>query len=173
MYDSYVVGPAGSKLHHAYMGGLLEHCVDVTDLAVSMGRNAKAINMDLIVAGALLHDVGKVEEISSEYGFAYTTKGKLLGHIPIGAMLIQSHADKIPAQERDERLLYELLHIVLAHHGDLEKGSPKACASKEAFIVHYADELNSVLNQFDMADENTEWLFSKMINRNLYISVDK
>lgn len=173
VYDQYVINPAGSKLHHAYIGGLLEHCVDVADLAVAMAKSSKNMNMDLIVAGALLHDVGKVKEISSEYGFAYTNKGRLLGHIPMGAMIINSHSEKIPQQHDDERLLTELLHIVLSHHGELEKGSPKACASREAFVVHYADELNSILNQFDTMEEKSEWYFSKMINRNLYNPVDK
>lgn len=172
-YDQYIINPAGSKLHHAYIGGLLEHCIDVTDMAVAMAKTAKNINPDLIVVGALLHDIGKVEEISSEYGFNYTTKGRLLGHISISAMLVNSHAERIPAEERDESLLQELLHILLAHHGEHEKGSPIACVTKEAFIVHYADELNSVLNQFDTAQDDALWQFNKLTGRNLYCPVDK
>lgn len=173
VYDKFVINPAGSRLHHAYLGGLLEHCVDVTALAVAMAKASKKINLDLVVCGSLLHDLGKIEEISSEYGFSYTTKGRLLGHITISSMIVNSHAEKIPAAERDEALLHELLHILISHHGEQEKGSPVACATKESFIVHYADELNAVLNQFENQDEDNIWQFSKMINRNLYNPVVK
>lgn len=173
VYDQFIINPAGSKLHHAYLGGLLEHCVDVTGLAVAMAKANKNINVDLVVCGALLHDLGKVEEISSEYGFSYTTKGRLLGHIAISAMIVNSHAEKIPAAERNEELLNELLHILISHHGEQGKGSPVACATKESFIVHYADELNAVLNQFENQEDDSTWQFSKMINRNLYNPVVK
>lgn len=173
-YDKFILNPAGSRLHHAYIGGLLEHCIDVTALALGMGRAAgKGINLDLLICGALLHDLGKIEEISAEYGFAYTTKGRLLGHIAISTMIVNSYAEKIPEAERDEQLLQELLHILISHHGEHEKGSPVACATKESFIVHYADELNAILNQFDGAEEDSSWQFSKMVNRNLYNSVVK
>ena len=173
VYDKFVLNPAGSRLHHAYVGGLLEHCVDVTNLAVAMSKASKGVNLDLVVCGSLLHDLGKIEEISSEYGFGYTTKGRLLGHITISAIIVSSHAEKIPAQEQNPELLQELLHILISHHGEQEKGSPIACATKESFIVHYADELNAVLNQFEGNENEAEWQFSKMINRNLYNPVVK
>lgn len=169
VYQQYIKNPAGSKLHHAYIGGLLEHCIDVTDLAVSMAKVNKNIKLDLVVCGALLHDLGKIKEISSDYGFPYTTKGRLLGHISMTAMLINSYAEKISAAECNDSELEELLHIVLSHHGEQEKGSPIACATKESFIVHYADELNAVLNQFENLEDQNDWMFNKMINRYLYV----
>ena len=169
VYQQYIKNPAGSKLHHAYIGGLLEHCIDVTDLAVAMAKVNKNVNLDLVICGALLHDLGKIMEISADYGFPYTTKGRLLGHISMTAMLINSYAEKINSAELVEQELEELLHIVLSHHGEQEKGSPIACATKESFIVHYADELNAVLNQFENLEDKNEWVFKKMINRYLYV----
>lgn len=174
LYDRYVINPAGSKLHHAYIGGLLEHCVDVTKLAVAMAKASKDINIDLVVCGALLHDLGKIEEISADFGFSYTTRGRLLGHIAITVMIVNKHAETLVTSQEDNKVLDELLHILLAHHGEQEKGSPVACSTKEGFIVHYADELNAVLNQYDQFEEGgEEWLFSKMINRYLYKKVAK
>ena len=167
--QQYIKNPAGSKLHHAYIGGLLEHSIDVTRLAVAMASVNKNVNEDLVVCGALLHDLGKTMEISSDYGFPYTTKGRLLGHISMTGMLINSYAEKIASSKRNENELEELLHIVLSHHGEQAKGSPIACATKESFIVHYADELNAVLNQFENLEDNNEWVFNKMISRYLYV----
>ena len=91
------------------------------------------VDKDLIVAGALLHDVGKLREISASMGFPYTTEGRLLGHISMSAAIVQEAAVK--ARVTGPKL-QQLLHIILSHHGEPEKGSPVACATKEAFIVH-------------------------------------
>ena len=103
------------RLHHAYVGGLLHHTVCVARLALSMGKTIGGVDLDLILAGALLHDIGKLREISAGLGFPYTTEGRLMAIFPWGAMLISRIAENIPDLSRIR--LDELLHIILSHHG--------------------------------------------------------
>ena len=163
-YERFLRNPAGMRLHHAYIGGLLQHSVDVAALASNMADTIGGVDKDLIVAGALLHDVGKLREISASMGFPYTTEGRLLGHISMSAAMVQEAAAK--ARVTGPKLQH-LLHIVLAHHGEPEKGSPVACATKEAFIVHYADELDAIMNQYKKTDGKNPWEFNKMLQRYL------
>lgn len=165
-YQQFLINPAGMRLHHAYVGGLLHHTVCVTELALAMGKTIGGVDKDLIAAGALLHDVGKLKEISPELGFPYTTEGRFLGHIAIGAMEIQAAGSHITELEQGK--LEQLLHIILSHHGDMEKGSPVNCKTKESFIVHYADELDANLNQFHKREGKSQWEFNKMLQRYLY-----
>ena len=163
-YERFLRNPAGMRLHHAYIGGLLQHSVDVATLASNMADTIGGVDKDLIIAGALLHDVGKLREISASMGFPYTTEGRLLGHISMSAAIVQEAAVK--ARVTGPKLQH-LLHIVLAHHGEPEKGSPVACATKEAFIVHYADELDAIMNQYKKTDGKNPWGFNKMLQRYL------
>lgn len=165
-YEDFCKNPAGTKMHHAYLGGLLQHSVDVASLSLTMAEEIGGADKDLIAAGALLHDIGKVREISSGIGFPYTTEGRLLGHITMSAFLVREAAMelKLPLFA-----LQQLEHIILSHHGDNEKGSPMACATKEAFIVHYADEVNSIMNQFETADKKNLWDYNFMMKRFLML----
>lgn len=163
LYEQFIINPAGMRLHHAYIGGLLHHSVCVAELALAMADKIGEVNKDLILAGALLHDVGKLLEISSEIGFPYTTEGRLLGHISISAMLVQKTADKLGLANSEKVQL--LLHIILSHHGEQEKGSPVACATKESFIVHYADEIDAIMNQFATKEDRENWEYNKMLQR--------
>ena len=117
---------------------------------------------DLIVAGALLHDIGKLREISSDIGFPYTMEGRLLGHVAMSAVMVQEAAAKAKVTGPK---LQQLLHIVLSHHGEQEKGSPVACATKESFIVHYADEIDAIMNQFSKNEGKNPWEYNKMLQR--------
>ena len=168
VYEQFLRNPAGMRLHHAYIGGLLQHSVDVAVLAIAMAESIGGVDKDLIVAGALLHDVGKLREISASMGFPYTTEGRLLGHISMSAAIVQEAAAK--ARVTGPKL-QQLLHIILSHHGEPEKGSPVACATKEAFIVHYADELDAVMNQFKKTDNKNPWEYNKMLQRFLMSNV--
>lgn len=163
-YDAFVHNPAGMKMHHAYIGGLLQHSVDVTELVVAMADRIEDVDKDLVIAGALLHDLGKIKEISAEIGFPYTNAGRFMGHIAMTSLMVQEAAAKlnIPANR-----LEQLQHILLSHHGDNEKGSPVACATKEAFIVHYADEINAIMNQFEQHEGKGAWPFNRMLGRNI------
>lgn len=165
---SFRTNPAAMSYHHAYVGGLMEHSVDVAELAVAMGEKVKDVDFDLLVAGGLLHDIGKLREISQEIGFPYTEEGKFVGHIPLGAMMISEYAAALQPPLKGQKL-DELLHIVLSHHGEQEKGSPVSCKTKEAFIVHYADELDAVMNQFRHL-EGKGWQFNKMLSRGIFLS---
>ena len=137
--------------HHAQLGGLLLHVYEVTSIARHIARTVRQANADLVVAGALLHDVGKVEAYGiAPEGFSHTPTGMLLGHVVLGALMFdrrlsESRLALSPAQ-RDE-----LLHLILSHHGTLEFGSPVQPMTVEAEIVHWADEASAKAT--DMMDE--------------------
>ena len=164
IYDKFIMNPAGMRMHHAYIGGLLQHSVDVAGIAIALAEQIGNVDKDLVVAGALLHDIGKLREISSQIGFPYTNEGRLLGHIAMSIIIVQEAAAKLklPAAR-----LEQLQHILLSHHGDNEKGSPVECATKEAFIVHYADEIDAIMNQFETYDDKSPWEYNKMMQRYL------
>ena len=162
LYDKFLINPAGMRLHHAYIGGLLQHSVDVAGIAQSLADRIGGVDKDLIVAGALLHDIGKIREISSDIGFPYTMEGRLLGHVSKSAVMVQEAAGNAKLTGPK---LQQLLHIVLSHHGEQEKGSPVACATKESFIVHYADEIDAIMNQFSKNEGKNPWEYNKMLQR--------
>ena len=166
-YQQFLINPAGMRLHHAYVGGLLHHSVCVADLACALADKIGGIDKELVLAGALLHDVGKLKEISPDMGFPYTTGGRLLGHITITVMMVSEAAAKLGSV--DEKKLQQLLHIILSHHGEQDKGSPVACATKEGFVVHYADEIDAIMNQFDVNNTEGTWEFNKILQRYLYL----
>ena len=165
--EQFLTHPAGTSMHHGYIGGLLHHSVCVAELALAMAEKIGDVNKDLVVTGALLHDIGKLREISGTVGYPYTDDGKMLGHISMSAILVNNESEKIP--EITEENKRNLVHIILAHHGDREKGSPMVCVTKESFIVHYADEINAVMNQFEGAELKPGWNYNRMLKRNLYI----
>ena len=143
--------PGSVNGHHAKLGGLLLHVYEVASIARHIARTVRHANVDLVVAGALLHDVGKVEAYSvSPVGFGHTPTGMLLGHVTLGALMLDRRlaAAQLPlsASQRNE-----LLHLVLSHHGALEFGSPVQPMTPEAEIVHWADEASAKAT--DMLDE--------------------
>ena len=162
-WERFIRNPAAKRFHHAYIGGLLEHSVDVAEMALAVAATAPGVDRDMVIAGALLHDIGKTEEISADIGFSYTEAGHLVGHITAGALIIDAAALQVQFLSEAERK--SLLHIVLSHHGSRDKGSPIGCAPRDAVIVHYADELNAVLQQFvETAEkEGAGWNFNKMM----------
>ena len=164
-WEQFLRNPAAKRFHHAYIGGLLEHTVDVAETALAITASMPGIDRDMVIAGALLHDIGKTEEISSDIGFSYTDTGHLMGHITAGVLLVESAAQKVQYLSEVERK--SLIHIILSHHGEREKGSPVCCATREAVVVHYADEINAVLQQFDeTTDKDSQgWSHNKMLGR--------
>ncbi|KJR49580.1 3'-_5' exoribonuclease Bsu YhaM [Desulfosporosinus sp. I2] len=150
--------PAAMKIHQAYLRGLWEHSVRVAELAEGIADHYPGINRDLIVAGALLHDMGKIGEYSYDRGIKFTTEGRLLGHIILGIELLTEEIAKIPSFSRDLRS--KLLHIITSHHGKYEWQSPRRPKLMEALVIHYADVLDAELYQFEKAKENypeDEW----------------
>lgn len=167
-YYSFRTNPAAMTYHHAYVGGLMEHSVDVAELALAMGEKVRDVDFDLLIAGGLLHDIGKLREISQDVGFPYTEEGKFVGHISLGTIMVSESAGQLEPPFKGQKL-DELLHIILSHHGDQDKGSPVTCKTKEAFIVHYADEIDSIMNQFRHA-EGKGWQFNKMLARGIFLA---
>lgn len=133
--------PAAKFIHHAYLGGLLEHILSLCALCRFAAGHYKNIDLDLLLAGAVLHDIGKIHELSYERSFGYTTEGQLLGHIAIGLRILDEKLRAMPDFPPRLRALVE--HMVLSHHGHLEFGSPKVPMFPEALLLHYLDDLDS------------------------------
>lgn len=140
---AYKRAPAARSMHHARVGGLLEHVSSVVKLALLISSHYDDIDRDLLVSGVLLHDLGKIRELTSGPSFEYTDEGRLLGHIAIGSAWIGRRCDEISGFP--PRLKSLLLHMVLSHHGKLEFGSPQVPQFAEALALHYIDDLDSKL----------------------------
>ena len=133
--------PAAMSMHHAYIGGLLEHIVSLCGLVKSAAGNYAELDEDLLLAGAILHDIGKVDELSYQRSFGYTTEGRLLGHIAIGSRIVRQKIEAIP--EFPARLTMLVEHLLLSHHGNHEFGSPALPQCREAVVLHFLDEIDS------------------------------
>ena len=138
------VAPAAKGMHHVYLGGLLEHSLAVAKLVDAMTPLYQGLNRDLLIAGALLHDVGKVREMTYLRSFDYSDEGKLIGHISIGAEMLQERIASIAPFPAELGML--LKHMILSHHGQYEYGSPKRPKTMEATILNYLDDLDSKIN---------------------------
>jgi 3'-5' exoribonuclease len=138
------LAPAAKGMHHVYLGGLLEHSLSVAKLVEAIVPLYDNLNRDLLVVGALLHDVGKVREMSYIRSFDYTDEGKLLGHITIGVEMLQERIASLPGFPQELGML--LKHMLLSHHGQYEYGSPKRPKTMEATILNYLDDLDSKIN---------------------------
>ena len=141
---SYRVAPAAKGMHHVYLGGLLEHSLAVAKLVDAVVPLYGNLNRDLLIAGALLHDVGKVREMSYHRAFEYTDEGKLLGHITIGVEMVNERLAAVPGFPAELAML--LKHMLLSHHGQYEFGSPKRPKTLEATVLSYLDDLDSKIN---------------------------
>jgi 3'-5' exoribonuclease len=133
--------PAAMTMHHAYLGGLLEHVVSLCGLVRAVAAHYRELDVDLLLTGAILHDIGKIEELSYERSFGYTTRGRLLGHIAIGAALVRKKVESMLNFPEDLAMLVE--HLLLSHHGTHEFGSPSIPQFREAVVLHYLDDLDS------------------------------
>ncbi len=141
---AYRQAPAAKTMHHVYLGGLLEHSLAIAGLVDDVSRRYPGLNRDLLLVGALLHDIGKTRELDYARSFDYTDEGKLLGHIVIGAQMVQ---DKIRQVEGFPPKLETLLvHLMLSHHGQYDYGSPKRPKTLEAVILNFLDDLDSKIN---------------------------
>jgi 3'-5' exoribonuclease len=140
----YRIAPAAKGMHHVYLGGLLEHSLAVAKLVDLIAPLYPGLNRDLLIAGALLHDVGKVREMTYLRSFDYTDEGKLLGHITIGTEMVQEKISSIPGFPVELAML--LKHMILSHHGQYEFGSPKRPKTVEATVLNYLDDLDSKIN---------------------------
>jgi len=159
--------PAARKIHHNYTGGLLEHTVSVARLCDKAAINYTGINRDVVVTGALLHDIGKIKEFEMKVAPRYTAEGRLFGHIVIGHELITKVIDEIKQHnEFPEKLEWMIKHLILSHHGSLEFGSPVVPLFPEAFLLCTMDNLDAKMFVFKdkISEANEEELFTAYDN---------
>lgn len=161
---------AAKTVHHGFVGGLLEHTLSVTKMCDYFADNYPILNRDLLLTAAIFHDIGKTEELSAFPENDYTDAGQLLGHIMIGAEMVGERIRQIP--DFPVKLGNELKHCILAHHGELEYGSPKKPALAEALALNFADnadaKLETVTEILHAAGDNKEWLgFNRLLDSNI------
>ncbi len=139
--------PAAQTHHHAYVGGLLEHTVSVAAMCQAVGQGYDAIDADLLLAAALLHDVGKVDELSFETAIEYTDEGRLIGHVVLGERRVATATAGLESV-LPRTVALRLSHVLLSHHGELEWGSPKRPCTLEALVLHHVDNLDAKIAGF-------------------------
>jgi 3'-5' exoribonuclease len=165
--------PAAKTNHHAWVGGLLEHIVHLCELGRDVLKHYPSVNPDLVYTGLMLHDIGKIYEMTYERFFSYTDEGQMVGHLIQGVEMVYEKIRSI--SDFPERLKTHIVHIILSHHGKLEFGSPKLPMTLEAIMVHYLDDMDSKLQGvLDLAEkENSEnpWTnFNRLFGRPMYKS---
>jgi 3'-5' exoribonuclease len=164
--------PAAKSIHHDCLGGLVEHTLSVTRIVAMLAGHYDTVNRDLVLAGAMLHDIGKIYELSFERGFDYTDQGRLIGHIVLGMELISDTIRLIEGFPPQKAMLVK--HMILSHHGQLEFGSPKRPKIPEALLLSYADDIDAKMadfTQFIAKEKRPEsnWTgYHRLLNRYLY-----
>ena len=161
---------AAKSVHHGFVGGLLEHTLSVVKLCDFYTVQYPALNRDLLLTAAMFHDIGKIKELSNFPENDYTDAGQLIGHIVIGAQMVASRIERTPSFP--QKLAAELIHCILAHHGELEYGSPKKPALLEALALNFADntdaKLETMLEALGGAGDNEGWLgFNRFLDSNI------
>ena len=155
--EAFKSAPAGMRIHHAYIGGLLEHSLNVAKLVDQVCRIYTQLDRDLLVTGALVHDIGKIKEyVVNQKGIEVTTEGELLGHIIMGVEMINQKVRGVPYDK-----LLRLKHLIASHHGEYEWGSPVIPKTAEALILHYIENMDSKINRvlqiIDREERGKEW----------------
>ena len=168
---AFAKAPAAKSLHHVCLGGLMEHTLSVAAMADRACAHYQEMNRDLVLAGVLLHDLGKTAELAYQRSFTYSDAGNLLGHIAMEADWISQAVAQIP--DFPEQLRLMILHIVLSHHGRLEYGSPVLPKTPEALLVHYLDDLDGKLEAMfrairEDAGQGSWTPFSRTLERMFY-----
>jgi len=169
-YRSFCEAPAAKGVHHNYIHGLLEHTLGVCRISDSLAGLYAEINRDLLLAGAILHDIGKTVEFKYTTAIDYSDPGRLLGHIVLGERIIAKAVRNLESFPKELEL--QLLHLVLAHHGELEYGSPQVPQTLEAFFLHHADNIDARANVFmkKRAETEEDWSdFDRVLSRFLYL----
>ena len=157
MDDDFMRGfttcPAGVKLHHAYIGGLLEHVVSMMDGADRLAPLYPGVDRDLVLMGVFLHDAGKIRELTYNRAFGYSDEGQLIGHLAIGVEMLETMAAKVPdltGEPMPREVILRLKHMILSHHGTLEWGSAKVPMTPEAMLLHIIDLLDTRMHQVEI-----------------------
>jgi 3'-5' exoribonuclease len=169
---AFKASPAAKSIHHDYLGGLIEHTANVTRLSRLVAPLYPSLNIDLLLTGAILHDIGKIYELSYEKSFSYTDKGRLIGHITLGDNIITEAIKQLPGFPDDLALVVR--HLMLSHHGQYEFGSPKRPKTPEALLLSYLDDLDAkmfvCIEQIQKErNSETKWTsYNKLFDRYLY-----
>ncbi len=172
LVQQFKKAPAAKKMHHAYIGGLLEHTLSMAILVDKIAGHYTGVDRDLLLAGAILHDIGKIREFEFSSRIDYTSEGRLLSHIVIGTQMIEEKMRQIPDFPEEQAVL--LKHLVISHHGLREFGSPEPPKTIEAVLLNHIDEIDSKvkgIREF-MASENstTAWTsYHQLLQRHFYI----
>lgn len=174
VYTLFIKCSAAKSVHHAYIHGLLEHTLSMVKLSALICDfyGKENVNKELTIMGALFHDIGKIQEIDIDNSFEYTDEGKLLGHLLLGINMVDKYIESISDFPKKARDL--LIHLIASHHGLLEYGSPKRPKTKEAFILHYVDNIDARINSFNMAferenvDEGGWSQYDRILERQFY-----
>jgi 3'-5' exoribonuclease len=158
LINDLCAAPAGVKAHHAYHGGLIEHVVSMAEVADRLCGHYKELDRDLLLLGVLLHDLGKVRELSWDPTLAYTDEGQLLGHMNIAIEILNEKLmqarGEMGGHDFDAEVVLRLKHMILSHHGALEFGSPRLPMTPEAIVLHYIDNIDAKLHEFTRAIED-------------------
>src|SRR6266853_2239643 len=161
---AYRNAPAAKTLHHAFIGGLLDHVVSLFRSCDLVSRNYPQVNRDLLLTGAFLHDIGKIHELTYNRSFSYSTRGQLLGHMIIELEMLQAKLTAIPGFPDELKTLLE--HLIISHHGQYEFGSPKLPMFPEALMLHYLDDLDSKMESMRAHFEREDGLESPWTSYN-------
>lgn len=176
--ELFKLAPAAKGVHHVYIGGLLEHTLELVRLCKDITRHYPEADIDLLITSAILHDIGKVYELGYKRSIDYTDEGRLIGHILIGFRLVEEKIRMLDGFPRDLAMLLE--HIIISHQGRYEWGSPKRPKTLEALILHYLDEMNAKIKSFqetferekndaDSQEDQTGWSsYNRIFERFLY-----
>ncbi len=171
--------PAGVKNHHAYSGGLLEHVVSLMDVAAAVAPLYPEVDVDLLLVGVFLHDIGKIQELTYSPDLGYSNPGQLLGHLVLGAIMLQQKIAEMEKQTNEsfpESLALRLQHMIVSHHGEPEFGSPKVPMTFEALVLHHLDNLDAKIGSFrqiiaDDANAGSAWTtFNPQLGRKIFKS---
>jgi 3'-5' exoribonuclease len=177
LMNAFSTAPAGVKTHHAYRGGLLEHVLNILETAVRIADLYPSIDLNLLLAGIFLHDLGKVREMSYDASFLYTDEGQLLGHILIAIEILNEKIKQVGEQTGEpfpEETALRLKHMIASHHGEYAFGSPKLPMTPEAIALCHLDNLDAKVHEFSRAIEDdpngqSNWTpFSPRLDRKLY-----
>ncbi len=151
LMERYFRAPAAIKFHHAYVGGLLEHVVSLMQLSDLLARHYPQLDRDVLMIGAFLHDIGKIEELTFDRELAYTDEGQLIGHVVLGVRILEKkilEAERLAGSEFPQELAMHLKHLIVSHHGSYEFGSPKLPMTLEALALHCIDDLDAKLHSW-------------------------
>jgi len=153
LMEKFRNAPGGVKLHHNYLGGLLEHTHNMLRVAVAILPLYEQVQADLVLAGIFLHDIGKTEELAYDMAFSYTDSGQLIGHVVQSLLMVNEKVAALKAKgtQIEPTVLDSIGHIILSHHGQYDFGSPKLPAMAEAFMVYYIDDLDAKISQVTAA----------------------